>query len=197
MIQPQSYIEIIPKEIGLELFERMTTEQVEKLIYNNPLLLRRYGDYLEERLEAEVASSKAHQKEWEYKQRPRGSFEDMLEDFDLGDDIDVVLLDPKVTRFLGLPYRDSQGRGYYSRPALSMWVNLFILNNLDSDGTVLLTPRDRKLLGLPDEISPEEFSLRLRRDAVDAEGSNEIISYLEEEENELSDISDYYMKYAR
>ena len=183
--QSQSYIEIIPKEIGLELLERMTTEQVEKLLYNNPFLLRRYGEYLEERLEAEVRARKAHNKRLISRQESK----EALQRKPKKSRKSVFLLNPRATRFLGLRYRDAQGRGYYSITALTDWTDLFMDENRDQEGFILLTPKEQEILGLPPRVKSHEFEMTIFDNMTAVNNPpQEIVAYLEQEERDLHDL---------
>ena len=182
--QSQSYIETIPKELGLELLERMTTEQVEKLLYNNPFLIRRYGEYLEERLEAETMARRAYNKR---KQSKYGYSKKHQRNLNIPR---AILLNPRATMFMNLPYRDHLGRGYYSVNALIIWKELFSIDNQDPDGLISLTPKEQDILGLPEKVGPSAFMEIIWNNKIEdvVEPPQEILDYLEEEERELNDM---------
>ena len=187
-MQPRSYIEDMPKELGLELLDRMTTEQVEKLLETSPLLFRRYKDYFEERLEAEIIAREAYNERWQ----DAGEITDELKSI-TGDpntiNIQAILLNPRATRFMGLPYRDREGRGYYSLGALDDWTDLFIKSNKDSENFLSLTPKEQTILGLPERVR-FDYVVQAIWDDMEfvAKPSLEILTYLEEEERELDRV---------
>ena len=119
-MDPPSYIEIIPKELGIELLNRMTTKQGEQLLKSNPLVHSRYSDdlmqkfYREQHIDPKSAEQYNRLKPATTTKRQR---------------ILPVSMNPRATKFMNLPYIDEEGRGYYSVDALSMWTDLFVNDN--------------------------------------------------------------------
>lgn len=187
-MQPESYIETLPKELGIELLDIMTTEQVVKLLTNNPTLFYRYQDYFKDRLDAETKARKTRHKKWKATlkrlEKLRSNPEWKMND--------AILLNTQITEFMNLPYRTDNGLGYYSMEALVLWIRLFIMDNRDPDGFVSLNPEEQDILGLPSKVEPQEFMnlffpFGICGPAFDV--TPEIMDYLVQEEEDLSDMS--------
>ena len=195
-MERQSYIETFPREIGIELLDRMPTEQVERVLYNNLNLLSRYGDYLDERLEEENEPRKAYHRKLTGPRRADYLFKYAVQELGLPEETDrmILLFNPQTTKFMNLPYRNGEGRGFYSYVAFTLWLALFLSNNKDSDGLIVLNPRDQHILRLPRKVTPEEFTLRLQEDLMDVDYiPNKILTYLRQEEDELDGLVEDFL----
>ena len=186
-MQRQTYIGKIPKDVGIDLLERMTTEQVEKLLNTNPDLLGRYGDYLEERLEAETRARRSIHGRHESRlkrleqSRPYRGWEETT----------VITFSPQASDLMELPYRDNRGHGYYSLEAFQKWIRLFTSVNTDRDGRIILSAKEYNAFGLPARPTFQEFYPRLFPGSVTGAVENppqEIVDYLTQEVNELDDL---------